>query len=278
MSDGILQIEYVEADASDWNLIEGSIIQESALTLYINGREWVTLMSTPVDQEELVLGFLLGEGVITSLNDIALLDICHRGTVADVWLARSQVELPQRRIVTSGCVGGLTFADKSVVTSKLHSDRQVTPAQLLDLMAQLYSAAMLYPRSRGVHTSALSNGQRLLVVCEDVGRHNTLDKIRGACLKRDLDPRDQILLTTGRVSSEMLRKAADMGVPVVVSRTSATSLSLHLAREWNITLVGYAQKRRLRIYADPARRIQLPQEAANILVLPHPRPLALCPA
>jgi FdhD protein len=211
------------------------------------------------------------------MADIALLDICHRGTVADVWLERSDVQLPTRRVVTSGCVGGATFADKAVVTpSLLYSARTAEPTQLLDLMQQLNQAATLYRQSRGVHTSALSDGERLLVVSEDVGRHNTLDKIRGACLKQGLDPADMILLTTGRISSEMLRKAADMGVPVVVSRTSATGLSLQLAREWNITLVGYVQKRRLRIYADPAHRIRLPQESINLLPLFNQPQPAMC--
>ncbi len=268
MSKGILHIEYVEANTADWSLTDGCIIEESPLTLYIDGQEWVTLMCTPVDQEELVLGFLLSEGIITNLADIALLDIGHRGTVADVWLARSGVKLPHRRVVTSGCVGGTTFADKSVIIPNLNSTRTVEPEQLLELMHQLNQAATLYRQSRGVHTSALSDGERLLVVSEDVGRHNTLDKIRGVCLKRAIDPADQILLTTGRISSEMLRKAADMGVPIVVSRTSATSLSLQLAREWNITLVGYAQKRRLRIYADQANRIWLPPADDNVFVIP----------
>ena len=104
-----------------------------------------------------------------------------------------------------------------------------------------------------MHTSALSDGQRLLVVAEDVGRHNTLDKIRGECLQRGIPTADNILLTTGRISSEMLRKAADMEVPVVVSRTSPTSLSLDLAETWDITLIGYVRGRRMRVYSGSWR-------------------------
>jgi len=86
MSQGILQIEYVEANTTRWDLIDGCVIEDAPLTLYINGVEWVTLMCTPVNQEELVLGFLLGEGVIKGLDDVSLLNICHHNTVADVWL------------------------------------------------------------------------------------------------------------------------------------------------------------------------------------------------
>lgn len=257
MSQGIIQVEYVEANPKDWDATAGALIEEAPLVVAINGREWVTLMCTPVDQEELALGFLLGEGIIRSLDDVALLEICHGGRMADVWLTQ-EVTLPQRRVITSGCVGGATFEDSPATLAPVASQRRATPAQLIDLMRQLREAGALYQQSRGVHTSAFSDGERLLVVREDVGRHNTLDKIRGACLRQGIDPRDGILLTTGRISSEMLRKAAAMGAPIVVSRTSATSLSLHLAQQLGITLVGYARTGRLRIYADPGRRIDLP--------------------
>jgi FdhD protein len=101
-----------------------------------------------------------------------------------------------------------------------------------------------------VHTSALFRDARLLSSAEDVGRHNTLDKIRGDCLLRSVETREGILLSTGRISSEMLNKAAKMGCPIVASRTSATSLAVNLARAWNITLVGYLQRGKLLVYAN----------------------------
>ncbi len=256
MSSGVKRTDYLQAGANLWRTIEGEVIEEAPLTLYIDGQEWVTLMCTPVGVEHLVLGFLSAEGIINCLEDVELLDITHRGAVADVWL-RHSVELPQRRVLTSGCAGGVTFVDLAAARSPLQSTRQVTRNQVLALMKQLQEAATLYPRSQGVHTSALSDGERLLAVAEDVGRHNTLDKIRGACLQQGLPTTDSILLTTGRISSEMLRKAADMEVPVVVSRTSPTSLSLNLAEAWNITLIGYVRGRRLRAYSG-AWRLESP--------------------
>jgi FdhD protein len=99
-----------------------------------------------------------------------------------------------------------------------------------------------------VHTSALGDDSHLLVFAEDVGRHNTLDKIRGECLLRGIETRDQILISTGRISSEMITKAAKMRVPIVASRTSPTHLALQLARAWNITLIGYAHAGEMRVY------------------------------
>ena len=123
----------------------------------------------------------------------------------------------------------------------------------MDLVRHLNDSAILYREVRGVHTSALADPMRLLVVKEDVGRHNTLDKIRGAALLTGLPTRDRILVTTGRVSSEMMTKAVRMGTPIVVSRTSPTALSVRLADAWGITLVGYARGRRLSVYTHPQR-------------------------
>lgn len=253
---GTARVRYAELNSRGWEAVAGDVIEEQPLTIYVNGQELVTLMCTPVGLEHLVLGFLSAEGIISQLEDVSLLDITHGGVVADVWL-RHPVPLPHRRVLTSGCVGGTTFTDLAATRLPIQSTRQVTRHQVLVLMQQLQEAAVLYRRSRGVHTSALSAGQRLLVVAEDVGRHNTLDKLRGECLQRGLPTADGILLTTGRVSSEMLRKAADMEVPVVVSRTSPTSLSLTLAEAWDMTLIGYVCGRRMRVYTG-AWRLGLP--------------------
>lgn len=261
MSNGVKRADYLQAGANHWATIEGEVIEEAPLTLFINGQEWVTLMCTPVGLEHLVLGFLSAEGVIKTLEDVDLLDITHRGAVADVWL-RHPVTLPQRRVLTSGCAGGVTFVNLAAARFPVQADRQVTRSQVLALMQQLQEAGTLYSRSQGVHTSTLSDGQRLLAVAEDVGRHNTLDKIRGECLQRDIPTAGNILLTTGRISSEMLRKAADMEVPVIVSRTSPTSLSLALAEAWNITLIGYVRGRRMRVYTG-AWRLGLPVRTSS---------------
>jgi len=147
----------------------------------------------------------------------------------------------------------LTFDDLSEQIDALTSERQFRPDQILALMRQLGGAGKLYREVRGMHTSALSDGERLLIVAEDVGRHNTLDKIRGLALLQGLDTQDKVLLSSGRVSSEMLLKAARMGVPLVVSRTSPTSLSVALARTWGITLIGYVRQNSMNVYAGEHR-------------------------
>lgn len=232
--------------------MEKEVVREVPVTVYVNRKELVTFLCTPHNLRYLVLGFLYLEGIISGLDEVALLRVCDDEETIEVRLTH-EVELPTRRVLTSGCGGGTTFADLAAQTSKVDSTLKVTPSQILDLMRRLYREAELYRTTGGVHTSALSDGEKLLVVASDVGRHNTLDKIQGRCLLEGIDTRDCILLTTGRLSAEMLNKAAKMQSPVVVSRTSPTDLAVELAQAWGITLIGYARGQQIQVYSGEER-------------------------
>ncbi|HHS96899.1 MAG TPA: formate dehydrogenase accessory sulfurtransferase FdhD [Chloroflexi bacterium] len=232
--------------------VEGGVPREERVVLYVNGREWVGWMCTPTLLPELALGFLFNEGFIDGMDEVAHVEVCGGGRCVDVWLERD-VEFPGLPTVTSGCSGGTTFETMREEREPLASPVSVTPQQVARLMRRLHRAAEAYRAVGGVHASALAEGDRLIYVTEDVGRHNTVDKLAGYCLRRGLPMQDRILLTSGRVSSEMLAKAARMRTPVVISRTSPTSLAVDLARAWNITLIGYARGRGFRVYAGEHR-------------------------
>ncbi len=168
----------------------------------------------------------------------------------DVRLAREELELPAKRRLTSGCGGGASFTTDA---QKVGSDLVITAAEVFSLMKQLQSRMDLYRVSGGVHASALGDTKSLRVVAEDIGRHNTIDKIQGECLVRGLSTKDGVLLSTGRISSEMLIKAARMQTPVVVSRHSPTGAAVSLAQDLGIALVGYARGNRLSVYSHPER-------------------------
>lgn len=223
---------------------------EIKLTIQVNHRELVTIMCSPTKLNCLVVGFLYAEGIISGLSDVLSMRICDDETLADVLLADTERELPVLRTLTSGCGGGATFKIRG---ERVISTLSIAPAQLFSLMKQLQEKMELYRLSGGVHTSALSDGRNLIVVTDDIGRHNTLDKIQGECLLRNLPTKDRIIVTTGRVSSEMLLKAAKMQAPVVVSRHTPTGSAISLARELNITLVGHVRGGRLWVYSHPDR-------------------------
>jgi FdhD protein len=219
-------------------------------TIFIDGRELVTMLCTPTRLAHLVLGFLFTEGVIDSMKDVAGMRVCEDDSLADVKLSKPGYEPPERRTLASGCGGSVSLATEA---TRVDSELVVTAGQVSSLMKQMNQHADLYRACGGVHTAALADSDTLKVVAEDIGRHNTLDKIAGHCLMTGISAKDGLLLTTGRLSSEMLSKATRMETPVVVSRSSPTDRSISLAQELGITLIGYARGDRLSVYSHEER-------------------------
>jgi FdhD protein len=235
--------------------VRGVVPVEAMITLNVNGQALVRLMCTPTALKDLAVGFLFNEGLIKGLGDVAVVELCSGGQGVDVWLEHD-IQTPQVRAITSGCSGGTTFEDITASHHHVESDLLVTPQDVTALMERLSDASTLYRRAGGIHTAALAAvGEEIGLICsaEDVGRHNTLDKIAGICLRNGRSTEDGVLLTSGRISSEMVNKVAHMGVPVVVSYTSPTSLSIKLAQAWGVTLIGYTRRRSFRVYAGEER-------------------------
>jgi FdhD protein len=255
-SSGVQQKHFIQVTANHWDVVQGAVIAEKAVSLTVNGESWLTFMCTPVDLEAMAVGFLFNEGFIQSPQDIADIRLCPGEENIDVWLHKS-VQKPNQWRRTSGCTGGMTSVEGQVEQESQRflftNGGTFTPAQIYSLTSQLLDKQTLYHQSGGVHTSALSDGEQLCYVAEDVGRHNTLDKLAGMLLLHPQNMPHKIILTTGRVSSEMLQKAAHIGAPVVISRTAATNLSIQLAEQEGITLIGYARRDRFNIYTHPQR-------------------------
>ncbi len=253
-----------------WNgeaeAVQGGLIDEILLSLYVNGQELAMLMCSPLDLEALAVGFLFNEGVIQSLDDVRLVRPNASRTAIDVFLRTAEFVPPRRMVLTSGCGGGISFRDLSQTYPPLDSNLVITPQVLLDRMHDLNSSARLYRQVRGVHTSILGTAQALLASAEDIGRHNTIDKLAGKALLAGIDMHDRIMVTSGRISSEMLGKARQMGVPVIASRTAPTSITINLAREWNMCVVGYVRQNGMRIYTHPYRvgLPDLPEQGGRI--------------
>jgi FdhD protein len=247
----------VDYQAGRWERETSQVITEQSVTLTVNNEPWLTFMCTPIDMEELAAGFLYNEQIVGSLKEIASIRICPAGDNIDVWLSHKVVR-PESWTRTSGCSGGNTsvgqFKPQTGVT-KAKNGYLMTPEKISSLIEGLSKAQDLYHETGGVHTSAMSDGERIILVAEDIGRHNTLDKLAGKLLLDKIKMRRRILLTTGRISSEMMQKAARMKIAVVISRTSPSTLSVQMAEELDITLIGYARGKRFTIYAHPERVI-----------------------
>lgn len=247
-------IHYERYEFKKWKPFDAETIVESPVSLTVNGKVWLTFMCTPVDLEAMAVGFLYNEGLLESMEEVADVRVCEHGDNVDVWLHRS-VEQPQSWRRTSGCTGGVTAVDALArVDVVFDGDRpRVPPEAIGQLVESLFQSQALYRETGGVHTSALSDGERIVIVAEDIGRHNTLDKIAGLCLMDNVWPSIRILITTGRISSEMLQKAARLKAPILISRTSPSSLSIEMAERYGITLIGYARRDRFNVYTNGQR-------------------------
>lgn len=231
-------------------------ICERELTIVANGEPLVRLLCSAVALRELAHGFLYSEGVVGSLDKIAAFDLDEKAMVASFALAEP-VEKPSCPTVSSGFGGkvlrsplgsaGASMAEKT----RGALEGPVAPHGRINLAATAFSMseavqvmaanAPEYARTRGMHCSALFRSGEMLGCFEDIGRHNTFDKLAGHCLLEGLSMEGALLTTTGRVSAEMMRKAVAMGVAGVVSCSGPTDVAIALAREAGVALAGYAK-------------------------------------
>jgi FdhD protein len=255
-SQSIRYIQYHEEKAST---IAADVIVETPVSLTVNGKNWLTFMCTPIMLEEMAIGFLFNEGVISTIDDLMDARVCEHEDNVDVWLTRS-VDEPAFWRRTSGCSGGVTAVDafSEKLTAIPVRKGMIRPEKITALVAGLFESQELYKETGGVHTTALCDGEDIVLSAEDIGRHNTLDKIAGAYLRLKLALPHRYIITSGRISSEMLQKASRLQTEVLISRTSPSSLSIQLAERMGITLIGYARRNRFNVYAHPERIMDWP--------------------
>ncbi len=234
-------------------------IREVPLTIYLNDREIVTLLSTGKDPRHLAVGFLKSDALIQEPGQITGLDIADEGAriTARVTVSHDPFAGGRElhRSITSGCGKGTNF-DRNVATvgkRRITSGLRVTPGQILALATELKARSTLYGQTRGCHNSSLCTPEGMLLFREDIGRHNAIDMIVGQCFLEGVDTSDKMIVSTGRVASEILLKTVRMGVPVLASTAVATSFSVQLARQIGLTLIGNIKADSFWVYSDPGR-------------------------
>ncbi|MGD0283620.1 MAG: formate dehydrogenase accessory sulfurtransferase FdhD, partial [Dissulfurispiraceae bacterium] len=158
-------------------------------------------------------------------------------------------------VITSGCIGGITFP-KRLSLRKLHDSFSVSAEKIKELFRKFQNTSELYKLTGCVHSAALSDGDEILCLAEDIGRHNAVDKVIGYAILENISFEGTIMLASGRLSSEIVSKCARWGIPVVASRTSPTSLALEIAEESGVTVVGFIRADRLNVYTHPQRITQ----------------------
>jgi FdhD protein len=237
------------ADTSE--VTKDYIAVEKKLKISHNGNEVMSLYCTPNLIKELVIGFLLTEGFIDGNICADSLVVSYGEEIeADI---TSDVIISQRHFIkTSGCIGGLTTAQGKYF-SKMTDDFQIRGENIKNLFELFNKKSELFRMTGCVHSAAFCNSKTILAFAEDIGRHNAVDKVLGKCIIENISFSKKILLVSGRISSEIVYKCIKWRVPVIASRTSATSLALELAEEGGMTLIGFVRGNRMNIYTNGQR-------------------------
>jgi FdhD protein len=251
------------------------VTEEISLQLLAEHRRIAVLMCSPGDLEDLVRGFFYTNGFIRSADQIRKI-IVNRATWSAFIELAPEVDAGSFRlsgVIGSACGSTLPVDEGSDRPETGDTEAPPAPAPPADpagsvvveerirvaspyistLMEEFRGRSELHRKTGGVHAAALADRDGLLVFREDIGRHNAVDKVIGACLPRSKDFGDKLLLTSGRLSSEILHKASACALPIVVSRSAPTDRCVALARERNITLIGFARGRRMNIYSGEQR-------------------------
>lgn len=268
-----------QIDRDEVEQTEAQVALEEPLEVIVNGQSIAVLMRMPGSEKELAAGFVITEGYVRQASDILLIHHCGSGhpapgedvgtTDGDGDLAsRNQVALrvqekglclPERpdvvRLIRSGCGAAEVTALADTLPALSHNWR-LPAAGLPDMGRAMRDLQTVHRTIGGTHAAAIfdPSGQAI-ILAEDIGRHNAMDKAIGHCLLRGLPMHDKILITSGRASYEMATKAIRAGIPIVASVSAPTSLAVQLAHDRGLTLIGYLRGGRMNVYTHPDRLI-----------------------
>jgi FdhD protein len=235
-----------------------SVVTEVSVEIHLNDEKIIATACTGNHLDELAVGFLRSEGIITTSQDIKEVIVQKADFIVKVYATGatgfSLAEYHQRKTIAAG--GARIGTPDNAASGKTSLAGQALPIraeQAVKLMEELLISGRLHEETRGTHCSGLGTPDGLILIREDIGRHNTIDMLGGYALLNKIDLVDKILLTTGRISSEMATKAWSMGTPVLVSHSAPTSKALQVLTEAGITLIGYVRGGKMNIYTHHER-------------------------
>ncbi len=238
--------------------VEDTVVTEFHLTIVLNNRELVTLLCSPAKLDFLTIGFLYSEGLINSKDIIKDIVLDPERGVINVTTkepVKSPEDILSRRIIASSGGKGASFSAAIHHQSRIDSQIHISPPEVLNLIQEFVHHSELFAATGGVHSAALCDTKAILVFSEDIGRHNAIDKVFGECVVKDIPTHDRLLITSGRVSSEILLKVAKRNIPILISKSAPTNLGVKLANDSGITLIGFVREKRMNVYTHTWRLV-----------------------
>ncbi|MBC8338210.1 MAG: formate dehydrogenase accessory sulfurtransferase FdhD [Rhodospirillales bacterium] len=259
--------ERVTGSDQDGNPVETSVTVERPLTLFLNGQEIVTMMSICDYPEYMAIGYLVNQNMLLPDDEITGVDYEEDISTIVVRTARKTnfEEKLKKKTLTSGCAQGTVFGDvmEKFDDAALPKDAVIKTSWLYALMKKINTHPSLYLEAGAIHGCVLAEQDRVLLYMEDVGRHNAIDKVAGYMFKHGIGGADKIFYTTGRLTSEMVIKAVQMGIPILASRSGFTAWGVELARSVGLTLIGRARGKRFIVLSGEDRIIHDAQDLSE---------------
>lgn len=251
------QMEIIRVDKGIAEHRQDMLAIEWPLTILVNGKQYITLLSTPADLKELAVGFAYNEGLLAHKTDIQAIRLSEDQKQVELELSSAvdlAVRLAKTRVLTTGCGKGSSYfrAIDSLTLKPVTGTICLEPQQISALMNQFNKSPSIFVETGAVHGAALAK-ETLTVFREDVARHNSVDKLVGHLLLAGEDGGGYALITSGRITSELILKAARINIGMIISRSAPSSLAVELAAGLNVTLVGFARGSRFNIYCHPQR-------------------------
>ena len=243
------------------------VVEERPLTIFLNGQEIVTVMTIRDHPEYLALGYLLNQRMLLPDDMVTAVDYDEDiETIVVRTKRKTDYETKLRKkTLTSGCAQGTVFGDmmEHIESVQLSSEAVLKTSWLYTLSRKINTQPSLYLTAGAIHGCVLCEADRPLIYMEDVGRHNAIDKIAGYMFLNDVVAEGKMFYTTGRLTSEMVLKTVQMGIPVLMSRSGFTAWGVELARQTGLTLVGRAKGKRFIVLAGE-ERIQFDADASEV--------------
>lgn len=247
--DNIERFSIVRVTGKGKSKIEDIVVTEAQLTIVLNNQKLVTLPCSPKDLKPLALGFLFSKGILKGKEEIDKLELDESKGMVWVEIEKGK-DLPH--LTLSGIYNsGANIKDQAKVESQI----EVASYEVFSLVEEFQNRSEIFISTGGVHSVALCDKKDILVFKEDIGRNNAMDKLFGECILKDMPTEERMVVTSCRISSEILLKVAKRNIPILISISAPTNLAVRFAAELGITLIGFVREKRMNVYTNEWRVI-----------------------
>lgn len=252
------KFEIIKIKGSNNEIINDAVTEEILLNISVNNIDIANLLCSKKNLYELAIGYLFSSDIINNINDVKTYNIfslipdnlvSHIETKEEIQFAK----LGNKKVKAVGCGDATSYVKKDYKNKNIESNIKVKTSEIVDLMRDFQSKSEIFIKTGGVHSAAIVGNDEIIVFREDIGRHNAIDKVIGNLLINKLSFNNKIILTSGRISSEILHKVIMCEIPILISRSAPTNKAILMCRKLNITLVGFVRGDKMNIYSGGQR-------------------------